>query len=172
VEEDGPDAGAGGALGQRAEAPVEAAPVRVGGPWVGCYGNFRLSGEPLKDMTRLSLLCGPSNGMRRLSKDALEGTVAEGQPPVSARVKLVQGACYRVFAVADRGVADLDVAVRSSRGAVIASDGGDDAWPMVQPDRPFCALEDDDATVEISARKGAGRFAMEVWVLRTPKREP
>jgi hypothetical protein len=77
-----------------------------------------------------------------------------------------------VFAVADRGVADLDVAVRSSRGAVIASDGGDDAWPMVQPDRPFCALEDDDATVEISARKGAGRFAMEVWVLRTPKRGP
>jgi hypothetical protein len=144
--------------------------VRVGGPWVRCYGNFRLSGEPLKDVTRLSLLCGPENGMRRLSKNALEGSVAEGQPPVTERMRAVRGECYRVFAAADRGVSDLDVAVRSSRGVMIASDGGEDGWPIVQPDRPFCALEDDGVTVEISARKGAGRFAAEVWVLRTPKR--
>ncbi|MCC6557155.1 MAG: hypothetical protein IT372_29735 [Polyangiaceae bacterium] len=158
---------------ERAKEAEEAvpAPVRVGGPWVRCYGNFRLSGEPLKDVTRLSILCGPENGMRRLSRQAFEGAVAEGQPAAAEGFRAVQGECYRVFAAADRGVADLDVAIRSSRGVVIATDGGEDAWPIVQPDRPFCALEDDAVTVEISARKGAGRFAAEVWVLRTPKRD-
>jgi len=166
-----PDADTDTDAGAAPPAETVQNPVRVGGPWVRCYGNFRLSGEPLKDVTRLALLCGPENGMRRLTKQTLEGSVAEGQAPVTEPVRLVQGECYRVFAAAGRGVADLDVAVRSSRGVMIASDAGEDTWPIVQPDRPFCALSDDEATVEISARKGAGRFAAEVWVLRTPRRE-
>ncbi|MGK4004601.1 hypothetical protein WMF31_18355 [Sorangium sp. So ce1036] len=148
-------------------------PVRVGGPWVRCYGNFRLSGDPRKDVTRLSLLCGPANGMRRLSPEAIEGHVAEGGAIVTEKLQLVRGACYRVFAVGGPGIINLDVAVRSSRGAMVASDGSEDAWPIVQPDRPVCALEDDDgASVEISARRGAGRFAAEVWVLKSYKRTP
>lgn len=149
------------------EVPNEAhPPVRVGGPWVRCYGNFRASGEPVKDVTRLSLLCGPENGMRRLSTKTLEGSVAEGAAPVTGAIQAKRGECYRVFAVAEPSVADLDVTVRSSRGATIASDHGEDAWPVVQPDRPFCALEDDTWAIEIGARRGKGRFAYEVWVLR------
>ncbi len=53
---------------------------------------------------------------------------------------------------------------------MIASDGTEDAWPIVQPDRPFCPLEDDNATVEISARRGSGRFAAEVWMLKSYQR--
>ncbi|WP_437641525.1 hypothetical protein [Sorangium sp. So ce854] len=170
---DGPsdaDAGPGDAGAADPELPV--LPVRVGGPWVRCYGNFRITGEPVKDVTRLSLLCGPENGMRRLSTSTIEGHVAEGGAIVSEPLKALKGACYRVFAVGGPGILDLNVAVRSSRGAMIASDGTQDAWPIVQPDRPFCPLEDDDATVEISARRGAGRFAAEVWVLRSYKRSP
>lgn len=182
-----PGADAGADAGASAEAEASAGadagadagtteefqiPVRVGGPWVRCYGNFRLEGDPIKDVTRLSLLCGPENGMRRLTKRTIEGSVAEGQAPVTEPLRMVRGECYRVFAAADRGVQDLDVAVRSSRGVMVASDAGEDGWPIVQPDRPFCALEDDEGAVEISARKGAGRFAAEVWVLRTPRRPP
>jgi hypothetical protein len=68
--------------------------------------------------------------------------------------------------VAEAGVADLDVVVRSSRGSAIAADHGEDPWPIVQPDRPFCALEDDRYTFEVSAKRGSGRFAAEVWALR------
>jgi hypothetical protein len=138
-------------------------PVRVGGPWVRCFGNFRPSGEPLKDVTRLALLCGPSNGMVRA--DGTEGAVAAGHPPVSWQLPAVRGECYRVFAVAEASVEDLDVVVRSSRGATIAADHGDDAWPVVQPDRPFCALEDDTVSVEVSTRRGSGKFAAEAWKL-------
>jgi hypothetical protein len=70
--------------------------------------------------------------------------------------------------VAEAGVEDLDITVRSSRGAMIAADHGEDRWPIVQPDRPFCPLEDDRYAVEISAHRGRGRFAAEVWVLRSP----
>ncbi|AKT40961.1 uncharacterized protein CMC5_051180 [Chondromyces crocatus] len=132
-----------------------------------CYGNFRLSGEPLHDVTRLAMMCGPSNGMRRLSMEAVTGVVGQGRSEVSAPLSLHRGSCYRVFAVADRGIGDLDVVIRSSRGVAIATDAGEDAWPIVQPDRPFCALDDDEATLEFSARKGTGRFAAEVWALES-----
>jgi hypothetical protein len=144
-----------------------APPVRVGGPWVRCYGNFRPAGDPVKDVTRLSLLCGPENGMRRLSKAPFEGTAAEGAPPVTTSFEARRGECYRVFAVAEPSVGDLDVTVESSRGAPIAADHGEDAWPIVQPDRPFCPLGDDRLAVSVAARKGHGRFAAEIWVLRT-----
>jgi len=153
-------------------APDEPAfpPVRVGGPWVRCYGSFRVSGDPLRDVTRLGLLCGPENGMRRLSPQALVGSVAEGQPPVVETFPSKRGECYRIFAVAEPGVGDLDVAVRSSRDAIIATDHGEDTWPIVQPDRPFCVLEDDTLRIEISAKRGQGRFAAELWGLPRPAR--
>jgi hypothetical protein len=149
----------------RAATPL----VRIGGPWVQCYGSFHPAGDPVKDVTRLSLLCGPENGMRRLSKAPIEGAVTEGAAPITTTFEARRGECYRVFAVADASVTDLDLTVRSSRGAPVAADHGEDAWPIVQPDRPFCPLEKDVYTLEIAAHRGQGRFAAEIWVLRTVK---
>jgi hypothetical protein len=92
--------------------------------------------------------------------------VSAGGGAITEVFEARRGDCYRVFAVAQKSVADLDVVVRSSRGAPIAADHGEDAWPIVQPDRPFCALEDDTYTLEVTAKRGSGRFAAEVWVLR------
>lgn len=158
-----------GTPGESDAPPAPTPPVRVGGPWVRCYGNFRPSGEPVKDVTRLSLLCGPENGMRRLSRQPLEGSVAEGSPAVTEPLEARRGECYRIFAVAEPTVIDLDITVESSRGAGIAADHSEDSWPIVQPDRPFCPLADDRVTLSITARRGRGRFAAEVWVLRSPK---
>jgi len=141
-------------------------PVRVGGPWVRCYGDFRLEGPLLADLTRLTMLCGPANGMRRVSKKPFEGEVAEAGKALTTALEAKRGACYRVFAVAEPSVTDLDVVVRSSRGVAIAQDHGEDRWPIVQPDRPFCPLADDTMTVELTARRGKGRAAAEVWMLR------
>lgn len=160
----------------RSEVPGEASasmppatpPVRVGGPWVRCYGNFHPSGEPVKDVTRLSLLCGPENGMYRLTKQTIVGLVEESGKPVTETFEARRGECYRVFAVAEPSVSDLDVTLQSSRGVAVAADHSEDNWPVVQPDRPLCPLSDDRYTLELSARRGRGRFAAEVWVLRSP----
>lgn len=174
----GVDADGGGAVdlagtvdgSSEAAAEEAVSPVRVGGPWVQCYGQFKPSGEPLKDVTRLGLLCGPVNGMRRLEPEPFEGTVTAGQLPVTRRLEGKRGECYRIFAVAEPSVLDLDVQVLSSRNVAIAADHNEDTWPIVQADRPFCPLADDTLAVELSTRRGGGRFAAEVWVLRTGPR--
>lgn len=145
-------------------------PVRVGGPWVRCYGHFQPSDDPVKDVTRLSLLCGPATGMERVGKTPFEADVAEGDAPATFAVRAALGECFRVFAVGGPGVRDLDVVVRSSRGAPVAADHGDDRWPVVQPDRPFCMLEDDTLSIEIGARAGRGHAAAEVWRLSAANR--
>jgi hypothetical protein len=151
-----------------ASMPAVTPPVRVGGPWVRCYGNFHPSGEPVKDVTRLTLLCGPENGMHRLTKQTIVGAVEASGRPVTETFEARRGECYRVFAVAEPSVEDLDITVQSSRGVTVAADHSEDNWPIVQPDRPLCPLSDDRYTVEISARKGRGRIAAEVWSLRSP----
>jgi hypothetical protein len=153
--------------GVELDGPPET-PVRVGGPWVRCYGHFKPSGDPTKDVTRLGLLCGPENGMRRMAERSFTGAVAEGGATVSSSLPAKRGECYRIFAVAEPSVGDLDVAVQSSRGTAVAADHGEDAWPIVQPDRPFCPFEDDTFTLVVSARRGNGRFAAEVWRLASP----
>lgn len=142
-------------------------PVRVGGPWVRCYGNYRLSGDPLRDVTRLGMLCGPENGMRRMA-ETIQGAVEAGKTHHTSTFEVVSGECYRIFATAEPTITDLDVDVLTRHGARVAGDHGDDGWPIVQPDRPFCPLESDTYTLEVKARRGSGRFAAEIWRLRTP----
>ncbi|RLB53102.1 MAG: hypothetical protein DRI90_21505 [Deltaproteobacteria bacterium] len=145
---------------------------RVGGLWVSCYGRFRPSGDPRKDVTRLGLMCGPVNGMTQQG-DTLEGEVKAGagppgqpgSPTVTGQFEAQAGGCYRIFAVAAPPITDLDVTVRSSRGSHLTSDQTEDSWPIVDPERPFCSFDDDTFRVEVSAKGGAGRFALQVWTL-------
>lgn len=141
-----------------------------GGPWVKCHEGFTLSGEPVRDVTRLGLLCGPSNGMRRKTRQAIVGLGGQHEPPVSAQIQGWRGACYRIFAAADAQVSELDVTVRSSREVGVAADHTPGRLAIVQPDRPFCMLADEPFTVEISVKRGSGRFAAEVWALGEPRK--
>jgi len=161
--------GGPGDLSEGADAAAKPSPV--GGPWVSCYGGFHPGPEPLQDVTRLGLLCGPPNGMRLLSPDAVQGKLDAGQPPVRYSVPVRRGNCYRLFAVGAPGIDDLDVTVRSSRGSTLGSDHSEDRWPIIEPERPLCTFDDDTFTIELSARRGSGAFAAQIWVLE-PKALP
>ena len=162
------DAGPGG-LAENADAGTRPSPV--GGAWVSCYGGFHPTAEPLQDVTRLGLLCGPPNGMHLLSPEAAQGQLGAGQPPARYSFPAHRGNCYRVLAVGGQGIEDLDVIVRSSRGSELGRDHSQDRWPIVEPERPFCSFDDDTFTVELTAARGAGAFAAEIWVLE-PKALP
>jgi len=162
-------------VGQPAGSAEPAEPrrvSRVGGLWVSCYGRFKPTGDPVKDVTRLGLMCGPVNGMTQ-EGDTLRGTVEAttgrpGQPGVAVRAGTFParaGSCYRVFAVAAPAVKDLDVTIRSSRGSRLTSDQTEDHWPIVDPERPFCSFDDDTFAVEVASGGGAGPFALQVWTL-------
>lgn len=165
--------GTGAAAGSAEVAPDDErgrSRVTPGGGWVKCHEGLSLSGDPVKDVTRIGLLCGPSNGMRRKTKQAIVGLVGEHEPPVVTSIQSARGACYRIFAAADAQVSELDVTVRSSRDVGVAADHGAGRLAIVQPDRPFCTFADETFTVEVSARRGSGRFAAEVWALGEPRR--
>ncbi len=96
------------------------------------------------------------------------GPIVQGQlaPAQVATVALqaTTGHCYRIFAVASASIDDLNVVLRSPRGSVLARDDSHDRWPIVEPERPFCALEDGTYSVQLSAAT-AGTFALAIWQL-------
>lgn len=151
--------------------PASTHEITPGGGWVSCAEGLTLSGDPLKDVTRLGLVCGPANGMRRKTQQAIVGVVGEHEPPVVAQLRVARGACYRIFAVADAQVSELDVTVRSSRDVAVAGDHTPGRRAIVQADRPFCTFADDIFSLEVSALHGNGRFAAEVWSLGERRRK-
>lgn len=156
------DAGAGGAAAEDDAAPV-ARESAGGGLWVRCHDGFAPTGEPLRDVTRLGLMCGPSNGLDKLL-DAQTGRLTGG---TSARhdFSVRRGECFRVFAAGEPSIYDLDVTILSSRHSRLSSDTGDGTWLLLDRDRPFCSFDDDTFSAEVRADGGSGRYAIEVWRL-------
>lgn len=101
--------------------------------------------------------------MQRVSDVPNEGVIGESGPPLSLPVRLRAGRCYRLFAVGEPAVEELSVELRSSRGTTLARDRSTGRVVVLQPEGPVCAAGDDDATLLISARRGRGRFALELW---------
>jgi hypothetical protein len=135
---------------------------RAGGLWVSCAAGLRATGEPKKDASRLASVCGPANGMRRIGS-GMEGNAREA--PSRHPLPVRASTCYRVFGVADLGVTDLDVVVQSVRGTRLAADDVEDRVVMVERDRPFCSFGDEELTIEVRAKSGAGRYALEIYQL-------
>ena len=151
---------ASGSAEATAVAPGPKAP-RAGGLWRSCAVGFRAGDEPKKDAERLARLCGPENGMKRDTAWDGPATAEPDRHPMRVRA----GFCYRVFAVGDPGVGDLDVAIVSARQSRLAEDDSDDRVVMVEPERPFCSFADDDLIVEIRANRGHGRYAAQIYQL-------
>jgi hypothetical protein len=114
-------------------------------------------------VTRLGLVCGSSLGMTRALSSSLEGAIAADGVSVTFPMGLTRGRCYRVFAASTPDVGDLVTEIRSSRGTTIATDHAQGSLAIVQPDRPVCALEDDQGAIVVSAGSGHGRFALEIY---------
>jgi hypothetical protein len=156
------------------QAVVDAAPAAeatdaraapVGGNWLKCYANFQPRTQPELEVLRLGLLCGPSNGMRKLS-DVQQAELGDGGAGREHRFTAQAGDCYRIFAVGEPGIEYLDVEVFAPSGARVAWDTSDDRWPIVKPDGPFCVFHDGQYRAVVRAQRGSGRYAVEIWRLR------
>jgi hypothetical protein len=134
----------------------------IGGPWVSCYGNYRPTSTPERDVTRLGLMCGPENGMTLLHSTI---TGAAGSAVEQHVIEAEQGECLRIFAVAEVPVTDLAVEVSGPHGARVASDHNGDRWPILNPDGPFCLLDGGRHTIRVRARQGRGSYALQIWRL-------
>lgn len=107
-------------------------------------------------------MCGPVNGMQQHGA-TLQGRLQGG--PTRHDFALKQGECYRIFAVASEGVANLDLRVFSGRGTLLHKDRSHHRWPIVEASRPFCSFADDRFRVEVTSSSGKGHYALQVWRL-------
>jgi len=164
---------AASAAGSASAAPApEAAPEAVpeagspvGGNWLKCYAHFQPRTTPAVDVMRLGTMCGPSNGMRKVT-GVPETSVSQDSPAREHRFRASAGDCYRIFAVGSPGIEDLDVEVFDAKGRRVAFDTSDDRWPVVKADGAFCVLDDGDYRAVVRAQRGSGTYAIEIWRLR------
>jgi len=148
------------------EASVKGLPAAPsGGNWRRCYANFQPRHEARLEVMRLGLICGPSNGMKKV----IEGAESQLAGPADEREHRFTGDagdCYRVFAIGEPSIENLDVAVYDPAGRRIAIDNTADRWPMLKPEGPFCVRMDGEYRALVRAQRGAGRYAIEIWRLR------
>lgn len=109
------------------------------------------------------MMCGPSNGMRK-AHEAKSAKLEEGKER-EHRFSAEPGDCFRIFAVAEPSIEDLDVEVFTPSGTKIAFDTGDDRWPIVNPDGPFCVFDGGEYRAKVRAQRGQGRYGVEIWRL-------
>lgn len=136
---------------------------RKGGIWSECYSAFAPSGSPKEDLARLTRSCGSTGGMQAVT--AVTTAEQNEKDPADRYTFFVPsaGACYRVYAVADRNVQDLDVLLRGPDGQDVTGDMSHDAFPVTPPAGPICFDTPGLYMLEVSVFRGAGRYALQVW---------
>jgi hypothetical protein len=132
-----------------------------GGSWTGCYEHYQPTSTPERDVMRLALLCGPENGMSRVGS-MFVGEAADSASQHALDVR--ERECFRIFAVAGAGVAELSVEIRDADDALVARAGDSSRWLVLMRDGPLCPRAG-KYTVMVRARRGQDRYALEIWRL-------
>lgn len=134
-----------------------------GGTWSECYAGFAPTGNARSDLGRLTRACGPTGGMRAIT--AVTEATQQESDPVDRYTFFVPkaGACYRVYAVGERTVSDLDLLVRGPTGEDVAADLTNDPFPVLPPRGPLCFEVPGVYMLEVSVFRGQGKYAIQVW---------
>jgi len=124
-----------------------------------CWKGFTPTGNAEADVADLGSRC--AQGMSPLVPP-VKHTFKAGESK-SIPVPIVPG-CYRVIAVGGKGVKDVDLALKDASGKVVAADmTPDDVFPMIHPNKEFCAEAVQFLNLVISVKKGSGDVAGGVW---------
>ncbi|MBI2389346.1 MAG: hypothetical protein HYV09_07090 [Deltaproteobacteria bacterium] len=146
----GPVLAAGDAAPATSAADAAAAP---------CWKGFTPTGNAEADVAELGHRC--AQGMAPLIPP-VKHTFKAGESK-SIPVPIVPG-CYRVIAVGGKGVKDVDLALKDQSGKIVAADmTPDDVFPMIHPNKEFCAEAVQFLNFVISVKKGSGDVAGGVW---------
>jgi len=148
-----------------ADAPTldAARPARTNNPWIDCYRDFAPSDDPAADLARLGAACGARAGYTPVSSVHIGDAQGAGDPPERLLFRARAGRCYRVFAVAEPGARDLDVAIFNRHGRLIAGDASRDRWPVVPPRGPLCVRGNQTVAIEAAVTAGRGHALLQVW---------
>jgi hypothetical protein len=144
-----------------ADVPLSDEPGKTA--WETCYSSFAPTGNAEGDLTRLVRDCGTTGGMRAVTKVQLGAQTAQDPVDRYAFEVPTPDKCYRVYAVGDSSVKDLDLLLRGPSGTSMVADITHDSWPVLPPREPVCFAEPGLYMLEVSVYRGAGKYALQVW---------
>lgn len=128
-----------------------------------CWKGVQFSGEADKDFPALIDKCGtptgmleyvkPQNGKLHHIKDAID----------SFTVTMNKGACYRLFAVADSTIHDIDIVILRN-GAILGTDDMAQPVAIIQGHDPFCPTDDGAYSFDVKVKgEGKGAYTFGIW---------
>lgn len=127
-----------------------------------CYKNTPITGQAESDYAAIVAKCGPPTGMVEFARKA-KGAFDASHRHDTFSVKLLANYCYRVYAIGDQSVGELNVRVQKPGGALIAMAGSHYATTIVDPDKAWCKKHDDERQFVVEAPKGQGAYVFAVW---------
>lgn len=149
-------------------APPATTSMNHGGEvWSSCHHGFQTSNQPQKDITRLSFLCAPYQGMRRLGP-AFFSNLIEGQE-VSFERLLQASQVARVFVVSSDDINSFVVHVIDPSGKEIARSHSNAKFAIVHANGAFDIEDTGQHRIRIVGGQGKGTVAAEVWTLPPEK---
>lgn len=156
---------AGGATSTEQPAASDNSPSKYSkrNPWTDCYREFKPLGVPSVDLKQLTKRCAEELGMSPLSPIFTGKQAATDPVAIFSFTASQPGVCYRIIAVGDSKVQDLDLLLRGPGLEPIAGDLTHDAWPILPPAMPLCLQELGVYELEVSVNAGSGDFALQVW---------
>jgi len=137
----------------RAAAPAEEMP---------CDAHFESKGVMADDLSSLTRMCSTPHRELELSP-AREGRQAQSDSVDRYFFTAERGRCFRIYAVGDGDIADLDVQLVAPDGRVLASDQTHRGQAVAPPSAAACVPATGTYTVEVSTARGEGRYLMQVW---------
>lgn len=120
------------------------------------------SADLMASLGALARACSAPHGEHELSpaRDARQAqTDAVDRYTFSAKA----GGCYRVYAVGDADIQDIDVRVSSPAASAVAADDTHAGHAVVPSAGAFCVPSAGTCLVEVGVARGSGRYVLQVW---------
>ncbi|MEP7121991.1 MAG: hypothetical protein ABJE95_13815 [Byssovorax sp.] len=151
------------AAGEPDEAPARRALAdRTGNPWADCYRAFQPVDDAAVDLEHLTHACGAALKLAPLTPIHAGSQREQGKSERLA-VSMRRGRCYRAFAVGQRDIVDLDLAIFDPSGGLVAADLSHDRWSVAPPRGPLCPARSGRYVLDVAVTEGAGEYLVQVW---------
>jgi len=129
-----------------------------------CWKTVSFAGQHDTDWTALLAKCGTPTGMLEYVKPQ-NGKLHSVKDKVdSFAVTMSKTQCYRLFAVADSSIHDIDILILRD-GNILGSGSMTQPVEIVQGTSPFCPVDDGTYSFDVKVNgEGKGAYTFGIWV--------
>lgn len=130
-----------------------------------CWQDVPLTGQHEKDWATLIEKCGAPTGMMEYVAPRKGRMHHKHDKRDTYIMKVSKDQCYRIFAVADGSMEDMDIMVTRPNGALLADDKTKSPAAIIHNDHPWCPDDDDELHFHVEVDgPGHGHYTFGAWV--------